>query len=142
MDIFSTLYRFRIIPFLKKWNLLGFMLGAFDILSIILAFQCSYMFNYSLAGGFFFMDWDFLLLFLAVTPVWLLMLYLLNATEIPRTKKFRVLFFEYFLSAATVLLLLIVLYFLFKLYEISRTFIVLIPMFGFIFLVFPSGSRV
>lgn len=134
MDIFSTLYRFRIIPFLKKWNLLGFMLGAFDILSITLAFQCSYLFNYYPAGGFFFMDRDFLLLFIAVTPVWLVMLYLLNATEIPRTKKFRVLFFEYFLSAAAVLLLLIVLYFIFKLYEVSRTFIVLIPMFGFIFL--------
>ena len=112
------------------------MLGSFDILSIILAFQCSYSLNYFRFGGFFFTDRDFLFLFLVVTPVWLLMLYLLNATEIPRTKKFRSLFFEYFLAAAVVLLLLIVLYFIFKLYELSRTFIVLVPFFGFVFLFF------
>ena len=63
-------------------------------------------------------------------------LYLLKATEIPRTKHYTSLFFEYFLATAAILLLLILYYFLFKLNELSRTFIVLIPIFGLIFLFF------
>jgi exopolysaccharide biosynthesis polyprenyl glycosylphosphotransferase len=136
MDIFSTLYRFHIIPFLKKWNLLGIILGALDILAIILAFQISYVVKYLEFGGFFFTERSFLLLFLGIMPIWLLMLYLLKATEIPRTKQYRVMFVEFFLSAAAVLLMLIFFYFLFKLSDLSRAFIVLIPVFGFIFLFF------
>jgi len=82
------------------------------------------------------MDWSFLLLSLGVTPIWLLFLYLLKATEIPRTKHYTSLFFEYMLASAAILLLLILLYFLFKLYALSRTFIIMIPVFGFIFLFF------
>lgn len=136
MDIFSTLYRLHIIPFLKKWNLLNFILGSLDILAIFLAFECSHLIVYHGAGGFFFTDWRFLLLFLGITPVWLLSLYLLKATEIPRTKHYTSLFFEYTLASAAILLLLILLYFVFKLYALSRTFIILIPVFGFIFLFF------
>ena len=134
MDIFSTLYRLHIIPFLKKWNLLNFILGSLDILAIFLAFECSYLIVYHGISGFFFTDWSFLLLSLGVTPIWLLFLYLLKATEIPRTKHYTSLFFEYMLASAAILLLLILLYFLFKLYALSRTFIILVPVFGFIFL--------
>ena len=134
MDIFSTLYRLHIIPFLKKWNLLNFILGSLDILAIFLAFECSYLIVYHGISGFFFTDWSFLLLSLGVTPIWLLFLYLLKATEIPRTKHYTSLFFEYMLASAAILLLLILLYFLFKLYAFSRTFIILVPIFGFIFL--------
>ena len=74
------------------------------------------------------------MLSLGVTPIWLLFLYLLKATEIPRTKHYTSLFFEYMLASAAILLLLILLYFLFKLYALSRTFIILVPVFGFIFL--------
>ena len=136
MDIFSTLYRFHIIPFLKKWNLLNFILGSLDILAIFLAFEFSYLFVYHGTGGFFFSDWRFLLLFLGITPLWLLALYLLKAAEIPRTKHYTSLFFEYMLASAAILLLLILLYFLFKLSALSRTFILLIPVYGFVFLFF------
>ena len=134
MDIFSTLYRLHLIPFLKKWNLLNFILGALDVFAIVLAFQSSYSIIYQLKSGFFFTQTTFLLLFIGVTPFWLLTMYLLNATEIPRTKHYSALFLEYLLSAAAMMLLLIIFYFLFKLYETSRSFIVLIPLWGFIFL--------
>jgi len=136
MDIFSTLYRLHIIPFLKRWKLLNFILGALDILAIFMAFECAYLIVYSGAvrGYFFFLDERFLLLFAGITPLWLLAMYLLKATEIPRTKQYTAIFWEYFLSAGAIFMLLIVLYFLFKLYTVSRTFIILIPVFGFIFL--------
>ncbi len=136
MDIFSALYRLHIIPFLKKWNLLNYILGALDILAIFLAFECAYLIIYSGTdmSAFFFMEKTFLRLFLAVTPFWLLTMYLLKATEIPRTKQYISIFWEYLLSAVAIFLLLIIFYFLFKLYAVSRTFIALIPLFGFIFL--------
>jgi exopolysaccharide biosynthesis polyprenyl glycosylphosphotransferase len=131
MDIFSTLYRLHIIPFLKKWNLLNLILGALDILAIFLAFELAYLVIYSGQGFFFFTEKTFLLMFIGVTPFWLLAMYVLKATEIPRTKNYMAIFWEYFLSAGAIFLLLIIIYFLFKLYAISRTFIVLIPVFGF-----------
>ena len=136
MDIFSTLYRLHIIPFLKKWNLLTYILGLLDILAIFVAFELAYLVIYSGSGlgAFFFMEKTFLLLFLGVTPLWLLTMYLLKATEIPRTKHYTSIFWEYLLSAGAIFLLMIILYFLFKLYTVSRTFIVLIPFFGFILL--------
>lgn len=134
MDVFSALYRFHIIPFVKKWNLLNFILGALDIFAILMAFEISYLIVYHESGFLFFKDRSFLLLFTGVVPLWLLSLYLLKATEIPRTKQYRSLFFEYFLSAGAIFLLLIMIYFLFKLYAVSRTFIVLIPVFGFVVL--------
>lgn len=136
MDIFSTLYRLHIIPFLKKWKLLGLILGALDILAIFLAFEFAYLLVYSGKGLgiFFFLDERFLLLFVAITPIWLLVMYLLKATEIPRTKQYAAIFWEYFLSAGAIFMLLIVIYFLFKLNTVSRTFIVFIPLSGFFFL--------
>ncbi len=105
-------------------------------MAIILAFECAYLVIYSGTGfgPFFFTDETFLLLFLGVTPFWLLALYLLKATEIPRTKQYTSIFWEYFLAAGAIFLLFLVIYFIFKLYTVSRTFIVLIPLFGFIFL--------
>ena len=136
MDIFSTLYRLHIIPFLKRWKLLNLILGALDILAIFVAFECAYLIVYSGAdrGYFFFLDQRFLLLFAGITPLWLLAMYLLKATEIPRTKQYTAIFWEYFLSAGAIFMLLILLYFIFKLYTVSRTFIILIPVFGFLFL--------
>ena len=136
MDIFSTLYRLHIIPFLKKWRLLSIILGALDILAIFIAFELAYLTVYLPQGQgvFFFLDKRFLLMFIGITPLWLIVMYLLKATEIPRTKKYTALFWEYFLSAAAIFMLLIVIYFLFKLYTVSRTFIILIPTFGFLLL--------
>ncbi len=85
MDIFSTLYRLHIIPFIKKWNLLNLILGALDIFAIFLAFESAYLFIYAGAGlgPFFFMDRTFQLMFLGVTPFWLLTLYLLKPQRYP-----------------------------------------------------------
>lgn len=134
MDVFSTLYRFQIIPFLKKWNLLNFILGALDILAIILAFQLSYLLNPLATEPLFLFDGEYLWLFLFVTPVWLFILYLLKATEIPRTKSYRIIFFEYAVSAALILLMLILIYFLIVSTRVPRRFIFEIVGFGFLFL--------
>lgn len=134
MDVFSTLYRLHIIPFLKKWNLLNLLLGSIDVLTIAFAFQCSYFINYFEKGGFFFTEKNLLLLFLGLLPFWLFILYLLKVTEIPRTKRYRVLFFEYLQSAIALLFLLILFYFIFKLEPISRLFMIDLSFFGFLFL--------
>ena len=134
MDFLSRLIELKIIPFIKKWNLEGFILGAIDILAIALAFQISYFINYHDLGGFFFNRTAFLLIFLAILPLWLFTLYLLNATEIPRTKRYRTMFFEYIQSAVVIALILLVFFFLFKNHDISRRVLVEFTFLGFLFL--------
>ena len=134
MDFISHLVRLRIIPFLKKWNLLNFLLGAIDILAIALAFQCSYFINYFEQGGFFFSDPRLLKIFLLIMPFWLVILYLIQITEIPRTKRYRVLFFEYLQSTIFIIILLLVSYFVFKLIETSRLYLIEFALLGFLFL--------
>jgi exopolysaccharide biosynthesis polyprenyl glycosylphosphotransferase len=143
MDVFSTLYRLHIIPFLKNWKLLNILLGTIDILAIAFAFQCSYLINYHGEvfkfhdmGVFFFSVPRLLKLFSLITPFWLGILYLIQITEIPRTKRYKVLFFEYLQSTLLVVTLLLVFYFVFKLYEISRLFLIEFAIFGFLFLFF------
>src|SRR5665647_1375597 len=134
MDFISHLARLKIIPFLKKWNLLNFLLGVIDILTIALAFQCSYYINYFVIGGFFFKEKNLLFLFLGILPFWLLILYLIKITEIPRTKRYRILFFEYFQSALAIAVILLIVYFIFKMVWISRLFLIEFTFLGFIFL--------
>ena len=134
MDFISHLARLKIIPFLKKWNLLNFLLGAIDILAIALAFQCSYFINYFEQGGFFFSDPRLLKVFLLIMPFWLVILYLIQITEIPRTKRYRVLFFEYLQSTIFIIILLLVSYFVFKLIETSRLYLIEFALLGFLFL--------
>ena len=132
MDIDVSLFKTRIIPFLKRWE--KFILGAIDILSITFAFQCAYILNYYFLGNFFFLEERLLKLFLLITPFWLLILYLIQITEIPRTKPTRVLFVEYLQSTILILVLLLIFYFAFKLYKISRLFLIEFAFFGFLFL--------
>jgi len=134
MDFISHLVRLKIIPFLKKWNLLNFLLGAIDILAIALAFQCSYFINYFEQGGFFFSDPRLLKIFLLIMPFWLVILYLIQISEIPRTKRYRVLFFEYLQSTIFIIILLLVSYFVFKLIETSRLYLIEFALLGFLFL--------
>lgn len=134
MDFISYLVSLKIIPFLKKWNLLNFLLGAMDILAIALAIQCSYFINYFHTGGFFFTESRLLKLFLLIMPFWLVILYLIKITEIPRTKRYRVLFFEYIQSTIFIIILLLIIYFVFKLYETSRLFLIEFAFLGFLFL--------
>jgi exopolysaccharide biosynthesis polyprenyl glycosylphosphotransferase len=134
MDIFSQLYRLKIIPFIKKWALLNIILGGIDILAISLAFQCAYFINYFEVGGLFFSNPKLLRLFFLILPFWIIILYLIQVTEIPRAKRYRALFFEYLQSTIYIAILLLVFYFVFRLYDISRRFLVEFAFFGFIFL--------
>jgi exopolysaccharide biosynthesis polyprenyl glycosylphosphotransferase len=132
MDIDVSLFSKRMIPLFRRWE--KFILGAIDILAITIAFQCSYYLNYFEYGGFFFYHTRLLKLFFLITPFWLVILYLIQITEIPRTKRTWVLFMEYLQSTILVIVLLLLFYFAFKLYQISRLFLIEFAIFGFIFL--------
>jgi exopolysaccharide biosynthesis polyprenyl glycosylphosphotransferase len=134
MDVFSILYRQHLVHFHKNWKLVNFTLGIIDILAIAIAFQCSYFIDYFEEGGFFFLQPRLLKLFFLIMPFWLLILYLIQITEIPRTKRYRVLFLEYFQSTILILILLLVFYFVFKLYLIARLFLIEFALFGFMLL--------
>jgi len=134
MDIFSTLYRLQIIPFLKKGNLINYILGSIDILTIAIAFQCACFFNYFQKGGFFFNEKNLFLLFIGILPLWLLILYLVKVTEIPRTKSYRSLFVGYLQSSIVLAFLLILFYFIFRIPSVSHPFIIALTLFGFLFL--------
>jgi exopolysaccharide biosynthesis polyprenyl glycosylphosphotransferase len=132
MNIDISLFIHKIIPFLKKWE--NFILGGIDILAITIAFQCSYYLNYFQKGGLFFTESRLLKLYILIMPFWLLILYLIQITEIPRTKQTKILFFEYLQSTILITVLLLVFYFVFKLYLISRIFLIVFALFGFFFL--------
>ena len=134
MDFFSYLERHKIIPFLRKWKLTGILLGSIDVLAIALAFQCSFYLNYHSDETFFFLQSRSLKLFILVLPVWLVILYLIQVSEIPRTKRYKVLFYQYFQSTVLILVLLLIIYFVFKLYLISRLFLLEFAVFGLLFL--------
>src|SRR5664280_1490263 len=134
MDFISYLDRHKIIPILNKWKLISILLGSIDIFAIALAFQCSFYLNYHAEETFFFMQSRTLKLFLLVLPVWLVILYLIQVSEIPRTKRYRVLFYQYFQSTILIVVLLLVFYFVFKLYLISRLFLLEFAVFGWLFL--------
>ncbi len=135
MDIINTLIRLKIIPFLEKWNLINFILGLIDIIAIAFAFEIAYIINYFEFGGrFFFERRDMTLLFLGILPVWLITMYLIKVTEIPRTKNYRTLISEYIQSGIAVLIILMIFYFVFKLAYISRLFLIEFAFLGFLFL--------
>ena len=136
MDFISYLDRHKIIPILKKWKIVSILLGSVDIFAIALAFQCAFYLNYHAEENFFFMQNRTLKLFLLILPVWLVILYLIQVSEIPRTKRFRVLFYQYFQSTILIVVLLLVFYFVFKLYLISRLFLLEFSVFGWLFLFF------
>jgi exopolysaccharide biosynthesis polyprenyl glycosylphosphotransferase len=137
MDVFNTLIRLRIIPFLERWNLINLILGLIDVLAIAVAFQLAFTFNYYGEGPFFFFQRkDITYIFLTVLPLWLITLYIINATEIPRTKRYSTLLFEYIQSAAVVSALLLIFYFVFKLGYLSRLFLIEFAFLGFLLLFF------
>jgi exopolysaccharide biosynthesis polyprenyl glycosylphosphotransferase len=136
MDLIRSLGLLKIIPFLKKWNLLNFLLGTIDIVAIALAFQCSYYINYLNTGGFFFTEKNLFLLFLCILPFWLFFLYLIKIAEIPRTKRYRELLLEYFQSTLVIAFILLIIYFIFKMTWISRMFLIEFTFLGFAFLFF------
>ena len=137
MDIFNTLIRTKVIPFLEKWNLLSLILGLIDTFAIGFAFQTAFFLNYYGEGPFFFFRRnDMTLLFLGILPLWLFTLYLIKVTEIPRTKRYRTLLLEYLQSAGAISIILLIFYFTFKLGYISRLFLIEFAFIGFLFLFF------
>jgi exopolysaccharide biosynthesis polyprenyl glycosylphosphotransferase len=119
---------------LKKWNLVNYILGIIDIVAIAAAFQFAYMLNYSGEWIFFFTERIFLYMFLGVLPLWLLILYLLNITEIPRTKRYRAVFMGYLKSAIIFSFLFLLYHLVFKITTVSQVFILEFVITGFIFL--------
>jgi exopolysaccharide biosynthesis polyprenyl glycosylphosphotransferase len=134
MDFVNDILRFKLIPFVKKWKLQNAILGSIDITALTFAFQFSYSINYDSFPKLFISDQKFFLLYAGLIPFWLFLLYFVNLTEIPRTKKYRVLFFEYLQSSIVIILILLLLYFVFKMTWISRLFLIELSFFGFSFL--------
>lgn len=135
MSVFVALYRLHIIPFLKKWNLVNVILGGIDIFCITLAFQCAYLIN-NFDGMLFTSEKHIFYLYVILLPVWILIMYLLNVVEIPRTKRYRVLFFEYLQSAIILFFVFTFIYFAFNLTPFPRLFIIEVIFFGLVFLFF------
>ncbi|MBN1386912.1 MAG: sugar transferase [Bacteroidales bacterium] len=117
-----------------KWNLLGIILGFLDILAITLAFQLSFSLNYNNWNSFFFSDKTLIYLYIGVMPVWLIILYFIKIAEVPRTKRYRMLFFEYIQSALFIAVLFVFIYFALRLYMVPRRLLANICFFGFVFL--------
>ena len=136
MDFFKYPDHHKIIPFLKKRKMLSIVLGSIDILAIAMAFQCAFYLNYHVEVAFFFLKSRTLKLFILILPIWLVILYLIQVAEIPRTKRYRVLFYQYFQSTVLIVTFLLVFYFIFKLYLISRLFLIEFAIFGLLFLFF------
>ncbi len=134
MDFFKALHKLKIISFLKRWKLLGLILGFLDILAIVVAFQLSFNINYGNWGSLFIEDSVLLYIFLFILPAWLIILYFIKITEIPRTKRYRMLFFEYLQSALLIGLLFVLIYFTFRLYMVPRRLLAYICFLGFTFL--------
>lgn len=120
---------------MKRWNLLQYILHPIDVLSIILAFQCSYLINNWSKGGLFLSDTELLQLFLWALPVWLAILALIKVTGIP-SKRHKVLFFLYFQSSVSIFFILTFLDLFLKLNTIPRLFLAEVSIFGFLFLFF------
>ena len=119
----------------NRRKLSGFLLGCIDVIAITLAFQVSYWLSYHYdGGGFFIQNKTFLGIYLGITTFWMITLYFLKISDVPRSRRYYALFFEYLYSAMLVFAMMILVYFIFKLYEVSRTFLLLVPIFGFIFL--------
>ena len=134
MDLIRYLVRLKLMAFIRKWDLVNFLLGSLDILAIALAFQCAYYLNYHDSGGIFLNQKKFFVLFVVILPLWLIILYLIKNTEIPRTKRYRVMFFEYLQSAIIMLAIIIITFLTLRIDAISGIFQIELTIFGFILL--------
>ena len=105
-----------------------------DIFAIAWAFQIAFFINYHNEATFFFTNPRLLKLFVLILPVWLVILYLIQVAEIPRTKRYRVLFYQYFQSTVLVITFLMVFYFVFQLYLISPIELIEFALLGLLFL--------
>lgn len=95
MKIFHTLYHRHIVDLLKKGNLISYMLGIVDLFLLFVIFQGSYYFMNLGSEQFFFLNINYLRLFVYMLPFWILVLHICKIAQIPRTSKYSRLFFEY-----------------------------------------------
>lgn len=133
-DILKRLYKSGITPLLKRENLLNLFLGLFDIIAITLSFQISYAIVSGLDAGLFLSDKMILKLYMALMPLWLVILYLIKITEIPRTKRYSILFMEYLQSALLFAILLSLTYLLFRVSNLTYSFLLIVSITGFFLL--------
>lgn len=132
MNFSNALHRFVKSPRI----VIGIVLGLFDVITITLAFQLAYWVCYNEIKGFFFENEVLLHVYFGVASFWIVLLYLLKIAEIPRAKRYRVLFYEYLQSTVIIYLDMILIYFVFKLNEISRLYLLMVPLLGFFLLFF------
>jgi lipopolysaccharide/colanic/teichoic acid biosynthesis glycosyltransferase len=135
MNVLNSYYQLHIIPRMKRWNLLKYILNPIDLLSILFAFQCSYFINNFEKGGSFLTDNNLLKLFIWILPFWIIILSLVKITGIP-TKRYKVLFFLYLQSSISIFFLLTLCNFFLRFDAVPRLFLAEISIFGFLFLFF------
>ena len=135
MDVFTNYYRLHKDPDVKGRNLLKFILSIIDVLAIFLSFETSYLISYYPDTSLFFRDRNILILFIAVLPFWLLLLYLIRSTGIP-TKRYKVLSILYFQSSTAIFFLLTLIYYFFRLHTVKTLMLAELPFFGFVYLFF------
>ena len=135
MDVLNSYYQLHIFPNMKRWNLMKYILNPIDVLSILFAFQCTYLINYFEMGGFFFTDYNLLKLFIWILPFWVIILSLVKVTGIP-TKRHKVLFFLYLQTSVSIFFLLTLCNFFLRLDDLPRLFLAELSIIGFLFLFF------
>lgn len=135
MDILNSYSYFKYNPQMKVWNIIKYILNPIDIISILLAFQCSYILHNFETGGLFFTDYNLLGLFIWIFPFWIIILTLVKLTGIP-TKRHKVLFFLYLQSSISIFFLLTLCNYFFRLDSIPRMFLAELSFFSFLFLFF------
>ncbi|MEA1887529.1 MAG: sugar transferase [Bacteroidota bacterium] len=134
MGLLKVLHKLKIIPFLEKWKILNIIFGFLDILAITLAFQLAYSIEFGTWKNIFTENRTLLYIYVGIMPVWLIILYFIKIAEIPRTKRYRILFYEYLQATFFIGLLFILIYFLFRMYMVPRSLLVNICLIGFILL--------
>ena len=95
MKIFETLYHRHIIQFLKKGNMINYLLGTMDRVLLFITFQASFYIVSTGSDHYFFFDRNYLNLFMLMVPFWILVLHVCKIAQIPRTSRYSRLFFEY-----------------------------------------------
>jgi lipopolysaccharide/colanic/teichoic acid biosynthesis glycosyltransferase len=133
MDVFRNTSILRIKSFLKRFNLLHFLLGLVDLFAIVCSFQCAYLISDSGNDGFFFNEKYLLYLLICILPFWILILYLIKFTQIP-TKRYKVLFFLYLNSAIMIMIILFILHAVINLSTVPNLFFVAVAFLGIFFL--------
>ena len=72
MDILNSYSYFNFNPQMKVWTIIKYILNPIDVISILLAFQCSYLLHNFETGGLFFTDYNLLGLFIWIFPFWII----------------------------------------------------------------------